>query len=91
MVIVILFNKRDECSDITTSIYNIIYAVTSVALTIIILIAAGLSGTLFSEDLVSDATICSMPSKQTFKCTVYKNGEIISSSTTNSGYLPASS
>jgi len=89
MVIVILFNQRDECSNITTSIYNVIYGIVSVALTIIILISAGLSGTLFSEDLVSDATICSMPSKQTFKCTVYKNGEIISSSTTNSGYLPA--
>ena len=36
----------------------------------------------FYNELVSNNAICSMPSKQTFKCNVYKNGEIISSSVT---------
>jgi hypothetical protein len=32
----------------------------------------------FSELVRSDAVTCSMPKKQTFKCAVYKNGELIS-------------
>jgi len=87
MVIVLIYNHRDECSDLTTSLINVIYGVVSVAISVTLLISAGLSGTLFNEDLVSDATICSMPSKQSFKCTVYKNGEIISS-TTNPSTIP---
>ena len=36
----------------------------------------------FYNELASNNAICSMPSKQTFKCNVYKNGEIISSNVT---------
>jgi hypothetical protein len=90
LVVVILYNHRDECTSINISIYNIIYGVISVALSVIMLVSVGLSGTLFNEDLASDATICSMPSKQSFKCTVYKNGEIISSTTNSNGFLPVS-
>ena len=35
---------------------------------------------LFFNELISNTAICSRPSKQTFKCNVYKGGEIISSS-----------
>ena len=35
---------------------------------------------LFINETSSNATVCSMPSKQQFKCSVYKNGELISSS-----------
>lgn len=35
---------------------------------------------LYYEELQSNNVKCSRPSKQTFKCSVYKNGEIISSS-----------
>jgi hypothetical protein len=35
---------------------------------------------LFINETASNATVCSMPSKQQFKCSVYKNGELISSS-----------
>jgi hypothetical protein len=90
LVVVVIYNHRDECSSLTTSICNIIYGIVSVILSVIMLVSVGLSGTLFNEDLASDATICSMPSKQSFKCTVYKNGEIISSSTNTNGYLPVS-
>ena len=34
----------------------------------------------FYNELASNTAICSMPSKQTFKCNVYKNGELISTS-----------
>ena len=32
---------------------------------------------LFFNNLSSDKDVCSMPSKQTFKCNVYKNGQLI--------------
>jgi hypothetical protein len=35
---------------------------------------------LYINDLNSDKEVCSMPSKQQFRCTVRKNGEIVSSS-----------
>ena len=35
---------------------------------------------LFINQVSSNKEICSMPSAQTFKCSVYKNGELISSS-----------
>lgn len=35
---------------------------------------------LFINELTNDNEVCSMPSKQKFKCSVYKNGELISSS-----------
>jgi hypothetical protein len=90
LVVVVIYNQRDQCSNLSISICNIIYGIVSVMLSVIMLVSVGLSGTLFNEDLASDATICSMPSKQSFKCTVYKNGEIVSSSTNTNGYLPAS-
>jgi hypothetical protein len=34
---------------------------------------------LFFNEISSDKEICSMPSKQTFKCNVFKNGELIGS------------
>jgi hypothetical protein len=33
---------------------------------------------LFYNELISNNLVCSVPKKQTFKCSVYKNGEIIS-------------
>jgi len=34
---------------------------------------------LFYNELISNNLVCSVPKKQTFKCSVYKNGELISS------------
>jgi hypothetical protein len=36
---------------------------------------------LYSTDYLSDKQVCSIPSEQTFKCKVYKNGELISTMT----------
>ena len=41
----------------------------------------GLNKLLFVNDVSSNREVCSMAKKQTFKCAVYKNGEIISSIT----------
>jgi hypothetical protein len=40
----------------------------------------GKSDLLFFNEISSNKTFCSMPKKQTFKCSVYKNGELIGSS-----------
>jgi len=39
--------------------------------------AGGSSKYLFFNETASDKEVCSQPSKQTFKCKVYKNGEVI--------------
>jgi hypothetical protein len=41
--------------------------------------SAGKDSLLYFDELASNNVICTRPAKQTFKCAVYKNGEIISS------------
>jgi len=41
--------------------------------------SAGQTGLLYYDDLVSNKIACSRPTKQKFKCNVYKNGELIQS------------
>ena len=43
---------------------------------------AGTGQYLFFVDNTQNGTTCSMPKKQTFKCNVFRNGELVSSSTT---------
>lgn len=43
---------------------------------------AGYKSLLYFDELRSDNVICSKPTKQTFKCSVYKNGELISGNVT---------
>jgi hypothetical protein len=51
--------------------------------TVLILISSnGLKQYLFFNELSSNKEVCTMPTKQTFKCSVYKNGELISSTIT---------
>jgi hypothetical protein len=40
---------------------------------------AGFDSLLYFDELRTDNVVCSRPTKQTFKCSVYKNGELISS------------
>ena len=40
---------------------------------------AGYDSLLYFDELQSNNVVCAKPSKQTFKCSVYKNGELISS------------
>ena len=41
-----------------------------------------ISNYLFTNEVSSNNEVCSMPSKQTFKCSVYKNGELLTTTTT---------
>lgn len=47
-----------------------------------IMYAIGSWQELFFVDNIQNGTTCSMPKKQTFKCNVFRNGELVSSSTT---------
>ena len=38
---------------------------------------SGYDSLLYFDDYVSNKTVCNRPRKQTFKCSVYKNGELI--------------
>ena len=42
----------------------------------------GYDSLLYFDELRSDNVVCSMPSKQTFKCSVYQNGALISNNIT---------
>jgi hypothetical protein len=48
-----------------------------------IIYSSPISGYLFINQTSSDKEVCSMPSKQTFKCSVYKNGELVNSTLTS--------
>jgi hypothetical protein len=43
------------------------------------IIGLNLKDYLFFNEVSSNKNVCSMPSKQTFKCSVYKNGELVGS------------
>ncbi len=49
-------------------------------LVIITLISTGNMNLLFINELTSNKEVCTRPSKQQFKCSLYKNGEIVGSS-----------
>ena len=43
---------------------------------------AGFDALMYFDELRSDSVVCSRPTKQTFKCSVYKNGQLISGNVT---------
>jgi hypothetical protein len=76
-----IFIKSYGCLSGGYIVGNFLYGIISVTLTMCIIISCNIQTQLFLYDSVSDAVKCSMPSKQTFKCNVYQNGQLISSST----------
>jgi hypothetical protein len=46
----------------------------------IFMYGSNLKGYLFINEINNNKEVCSMPSKQQFKCSVYKNGELVGSS-----------
>jgi hypothetical protein len=46
----------------------------------VIMYGSNLKGYLFINEVNTNKEVCSMPSKQQFKCSVYKNGELVGSS-----------
>ena len=58
---------------------NILFGLASAGTIVGLMYAGGSSRFLFFNEVSSTKDTCSMPNKQTFKCAVYKNGELIGS------------
>ena len=58
---------------------NILLGLSTSALIITLMYSAGAGKYLFFNEISSNKDICYQPKKQTFKCSLYKNGEMISS------------
>ena len=56
---------------------NVLLGASSAALIVSLMYAGGSGKYLFFNETSSDKEICSQPSEQTFKCKVYKNGELM--------------
>lgn len=56
---------------------NILLGLISALLIIVFMYAGGSGQYLFFNETQNNKEVCSMPSQQTFKCNVYKNGELI--------------
>jgi hypothetical protein len=56
---------------------NVLTGLASSALIVTLMYAGGSSKYLFFNEISSGQSMCYQPSKQTFKCNVYKNGELI--------------
>jgi hypothetical protein len=58
---------------------NILLGSASAAIIVMLMYTGGSGNYLFYNETTSSNTqVCSMPSKQTFRCQVYKNGELVS-------------
>jgi len=56
---------------------NVLLGMTSSAIIVILMYLGGSSKYLFFNEIQSSKQVCSMPKTQTFKCNVYKNGELL--------------
>ena len=56
---------------------NILLGLTSAALIVTLMYSGGSGKYLFFNEMSSDKEMCYQPSKQTFKCQMYKNGELV--------------
>jgi len=57
---------------------NLLLGAASAALIVTLMYLGGSGKYLFFNEISSDKEMCYQPSKQTFKCQMYKNGELIS-------------
>jgi hypothetical protein len=67
-----------QCFMNMTDIFlNLVGGLFTGAVAVSIMYAANISKYLFFNELSSNKEVCSQPKKQTFRCAVYKNGEVI--------------
>jgi hypothetical protein len=79
LVVDILTKVQNKCTTYPGSVMGALVGFIFGTLWYIIFHGLGFDSLLFFDELRSDNVICSRPTKQTFKCSVYKNGELISS------------
>ena len=73
------YQYQNRCSSLEGIALSIVVGIILGLIWFIIFWTAGKKDLLFYNELVSNNVVCNRPQKQTFKCSVYKNGEIISS------------
>jgi hypothetical protein len=76
----VLTKVQNKCTTYAGSILGALVGFLLGSIWYVLFFSLGYSSLLYFDELRSDNVQCSMPSKQTFKCSVYKNGELISSS-----------
>jgi hypothetical protein len=74
-----IIKYRNKCSSISGIVMGSILGLFFGITWFILIRATGQTGLLYYDDLVSNKIACSRPTKQNFKCKVYKNGELIQS------------
>jgi hypothetical protein len=67
----------NKCTTIAGVIIGLLTGLLSGSLWYVLFHSTGLNSLLYFDEVVSNKTYCSRPKKQTFKCAVYKNGELI--------------
>ena len=69
------------CIDFSSQLLGDIFSALALgAIIVTTLISTGNTSLLFINELTSNKEVCTRPSKQQFKCSLYKNGEIVGSS-----------
>jgi hypothetical protein len=67
-----------KCIDASSGIIgDFLCGILLAAITVVALMASHNTNVLFINEITSNKEICTRPSKQQFKCSVYKNGEVI--------------
>lgn len=79
-VINMVYLKVKGCASITGLFMGAVIGALLATFMVGILSLSGNKDLLFYNELVSNNVICKKPSKQKFKCSIYKNGELVSSS-----------
>ena len=82
IVVDIGVRMRAKCTMTPKGIFTNLVAGVIMAMIIVGLMTSnGGEKFLFFNEIQSNKTVCSRPTKQQFKCTVYKNGEVLTNTT----------
>ena len=76
---IMYYQHKNTCTDILGILISIILGIGIGVLWFMIFWLNGKRDLLFYNELLSNNVVCNRPKKTTFRCSVYKNGEIISS------------
>jgi hypothetical protein len=74
LIVVYVYLITNNCLTLNNLFFNFIYSILSVIMCVYMLLLSNNSILLYTDDL-TDGTICSMPSKQQFKCVVRQGSQ----------------
>jgi hypothetical protein len=77
LIAIIKYLMHYKCISFIDVFLNMFSGGIVATIVITIMVMLNLNKYLFFNELSSNKDVCSMPSKQTFKCSVYKNGELL--------------